>query len=53
LVDRRRVPLGKVEKIYSRKEQETRKEGKQSVKKGVLSKVIRNLMGRGMNREDE
>ena len=54
LVDRKRALAGKVEGLYSGKEQETFKnDGKQSVKKGGLSKVVRKVMGREMNSEDE
>jgi len=54
LVDRNRALAGKVEGLYSGKEQETfKKQAKQSVKKGGLSKVVRKVMGRGVNWEDE
>jgi hypothetical protein len=54
LVDRKRAHTGKVEGLYSGKEQEMfKKEGKQSVKKGGLSKVVRKVIGRGVYWEDE
>ena len=54
LVDRKKVPAGKVEGLYRGKEQETfKKEGKQSVKKGGLSKAVRKVMGSGVNWEEE
>jgi len=54
LVDRKRVLAGKVEGLYIGKVQETfKKEGKQSVKKGGLSKAVWKLMKRGVNWEDE
>jgi hypothetical protein len=54
LVDGRRVLAGKVEGLYTRKQQKTFKnEGKQSVKNGRLSKGVRKVMVRGMNWVDE
>jgi len=54
LVDRKRALAGKVEALYSGKEQDTFKtEGKQSVKKGGLLKAVRKEMGRGMNWENQ
>jgi len=53
-VDRKRALAGKVEGLYSGKEQEMfKKEAKKSVKKGGLSKAVRRVMGRGVNRKDE
>ena len=53
-IDRKRVFAGKVEGIYNGKEEESLKEeGKQSVRKGGLSKAVRKLMGRGVNWADE
>jgi hypothetical protein len=46
LVDRRRALAGKVKGLHSGKEQETfRKEGKQRVKNGWLSRMVRKVMG--------
>jgi len=49
LVDRKRALAGKVEGLYNGKVQQTFKEGKHSVKKWVLLKAARKLMGRVMN----
>jgi len=51
LVDRKRVRAWKVEGLYNRKEKERFKEGKQSVREGGQLKVVRKLMGTGMNWE--
>jgi len=54
LVDRKRALAGKVEGLYSGKEQETfKKEGKRSVKTRGQSKAVRKVMGIGMNCKDE
>jgi len=54
LVDRQRACAGKVEGLYSGKEQETfKKEVKQSLNNGGLWKAPRKVMGRGVNWEDE
>jgi hypothetical protein len=52
-IDRKRAFAGKVEGIYNGKEEGSfEEEGKQSVEKGGLSRAVRKLMGRGVNRED-
>jgi len=52
LINRKRVFAGKLEGIYTRREEESSKaEGKQSGRKGVLLKTVKNQMGRGMNWE--
>ena len=53
LLDRKRVLAGKLEGLYSGKEQKMfKEEGKQSVKKRELSKVVRKLIGRVLNWEN-
>jgi hypothetical protein len=50
LVDSKRVLTGKAEGLNSEKEQETlNKDGKQSVKKSRLLKVVRKVIGRGVH----
>ena len=53
LVDRKRAHAGKVEGVYNGKDKEMFTEGKQSVRKEGLSKVVRKLMGTGVNLENE
>jgi len=51
LLDRKRALAGEVEGLYNRKEKEMVKRGKQSVKNGGLSKVVRMHMGLGVDWE--
>jgi len=54
LVHRKRALTGRVKGLYTGTEQETfKKEGKQSVEKEGLPKVVRKLMGTGENWECE